>query len=231
MSGVSILGPDQVGQPQHGDRRRRGGGGRSRGRSPRPRRTSLPKPERGIAPRRHLLGEHRRVPRSRSRRPWSTTSRPAVRTPGAFWHAASSCMVPMTLISFIDDRPPALPGVAMTLEVDDGVDVLGGDHLGDHRVADVGADERARAEVARAAGRRRRRSPGRSPGSPRAGAREPAAEVARDPGDERRQRPMRRSPSGAPAAATCRAAALDARLLQQLAVLLLRHPLAALLDD
>ncbi len=35
-------------------------------------------------------------------------------TPGAFWHAASNCMVPMTLISFIDDRPPALPGVATT---------------------------------------------------------------------------------------------------------------------
>ena len=36
-------------------------------------------------------------------------------TEGAFWHAASSCMVPMTLSSFIVSRPPALPGVAMTL--------------------------------------------------------------------------------------------------------------------
>lgn len=35
-------------------------------------------------------------------------------TPDAFWQAASSCMVPMTLISFIDERPPALPGVATT---------------------------------------------------------------------------------------------------------------------
>ncbi len=35
-------------------------------------------------------------------------------TPSAFWHAASSCIVPMTLISFIDTRPPACTGVAMT---------------------------------------------------------------------------------------------------------------------
>ena len=33
----------------------------------------------------------------------------------AFWQAASSCIVPMTLSSFIVPRPPALPGVAMTL--------------------------------------------------------------------------------------------------------------------
>src|SRR4026208_436684 len=34
---------------------------------------------------------------------------------GAFWQAARSCIVPMTLSSFIVPRPPALPGVAMTL--------------------------------------------------------------------------------------------------------------------
>ncbi len=33
---------------------------------------------------------------------------------GAFWQAASSCMVPITLISFIVDRPPAPSGVAIT---------------------------------------------------------------------------------------------------------------------
>ena len=32
-----------------------------------------------------------------------------------FWQAARSCIVPMTLSSFIVPRPPALPGVAMTL--------------------------------------------------------------------------------------------------------------------
>ena len=36
-------------------------------------------------------------------------------TLGAFWQAARSCIVPMTLSSFIVLRPPALPGVAMTL--------------------------------------------------------------------------------------------------------------------
>ena len=36
-------------------------------------------------------------------------------TTGAFWHAARSCIVPMTLSSFIVFRPPALPGVEMTL--------------------------------------------------------------------------------------------------------------------
>ena len=34
--------------------------------------------------------------------------------PGAFWQAASSCIVPMTLISFWETRPPADSGVAMT---------------------------------------------------------------------------------------------------------------------
>ena len=34
------------------------------------------------------------------------------RTDGAFWHAASSCIVPMTFISFIAVRPPDEPGLA-----------------------------------------------------------------------------------------------------------------------
>ena len=41
-----------------------------------------------------------------------TTSRSTV---ADFWHAASSCMEPMTLSSFIVPRPPAEPGVAITL--------------------------------------------------------------------------------------------------------------------
>src|SRR6478672_10603043 len=36
-------------------------------------------------------------------------------SPGAFWQAARSCIVPMTLSSFIVVRPPALPGVEITL--------------------------------------------------------------------------------------------------------------------
>ena len=39
----------------------------------------------------------------------------SVRSPGARWQAASSCIVPITLSSFIVFRPPALPGVEMTL--------------------------------------------------------------------------------------------------------------------
>ena len=86
------------------------------------------------------------------------------RSRGAFWQAASSCMVPMTLISFIvTGRRPA--GGGDHAEVDDGVDVLRGDDLGDHRVADVGADEATRRRGRRAAGRRRRRSRGRCRGS------------------------------------------------------------------
>jgi hypothetical protein len=34
------------------------------------------------------------------------------RTDGAFWHAARSCIVPMTFISFIAERPPDEPGLA-----------------------------------------------------------------------------------------------------------------------
>ena len=37
-----------------------------------------------------------------------------LRSDSAFWHAAKSCIVPMTLISFIADRPPTAPGVAIT---------------------------------------------------------------------------------------------------------------------
>ena len=36
-------------------------------------------------------------------------------TDSAFWQAASSCIVPMTLTSFITVRPPALPGCGETL--------------------------------------------------------------------------------------------------------------------
>src|SRR6478735_2351433 len=39
----------------------------------------------------------------------------SLRTSGDCWHAASSCMVPMTLSSFIEVLPPAAAGVAATL--------------------------------------------------------------------------------------------------------------------
>ena len=55
--------------------------------------------------------------------------------------------MPMTLSSFIVLRPPALPGVEMTLMCTTVSTSLLGDHLGDHRVADVGAHERDVADV------------------------------------------------------------------------------------
>jgi hypothetical protein len=60
----------------------------------------------------------------------------------------------------------------------------------------------------------------------RAGA--PAAEVTGDPGDEH---DLVAAGHGEGAALLPELATLDARLLQELAVLLLRHALATLLDD
>ena len=105
------------------------------------------------------------------------------RRPGAFWHAARSCIVPMTLSSFIVPRPPARAGGRDHAHVDDGVDVLLGDDLGDHRVADVGAHEGDVADVAA----RRHDVDADHPvdaGVAGDGTREPATEVARDPGDQ-----------------------------------------------
>ena len=65
-----------------------------------------------------------------------------------FWQAASSCIVPMTLISFCRVRPPTKVGVAMTFMWTT-VSTPRLDDPGDHRVADVGADELDVADVAR----------------------------------------------------------------------------------
>jgi hypothetical protein len=106
--------------------------------------------------------------------------------------------------------------------MDDRVDVLGGEYLGDDGGADVGAEEADVTEV------RTRRDHVDSDHGVHAGVgSEPAGETAADgtahAGDEHDATHGR-----------CRllalAATLDARLLEQLAVLLLRHPLAALLD-
>ena len=90
----------------------------------------------------------------------------------------------MTLCSLAIVRlPPPVSGRGLHAHVHDRVDVLAGDHLGDHRVADVGADERHVAEVLA----RRDDVDADHPldagvgGQP---AREAAAEVSRDSGDE-----------------------------------------------
>ena len=96
-----------------------------------------------------VLGEHRRGRGSWSRRPPPSTSPRAAARSAAFWQAASSCIVPMTLISFMETRPPALRGGGDDVHVDDGVDLRARDHLRDHGVADVGAHEVRRADVVR----------------------------------------------------------------------------------
>ena len=50
---------------------------------------------------------------SRGEAPYTDTElcTTSLRNDSAFWHAASSCMVPMTLISFMEERP-AVPGLA-----------------------------------------------------------------------------------------------------------------------
>ena len=126
----------------------------------------------------------------------------------------------------------ATPGTAGGRDhahVDDGVDVLLDDDLRDDRVADVGAHERDVADVAARRHGVDADDPGDS-GVGRGSARELPTEVARDPGDED-------DPAGAahtanePRGLLAELATLDARLLQQLAVLLLGHALAPLLDD
>ena len=145
----------------------------------------------------------------------------------AFWQAASNCIVPMTLISFIEERPPALPGVA-TIAMCTTVSTP--------RVAITLAitglrmSARTKSSLAQVV-------PGRGDvdpddldvllGGERAG--ESGTEVARDPGDE--DDPVRGHQGALARRLLAGATALDACALEQLAVLLLRHPLAALLDD
>ena len=106
--------------------------------------------------------------------------------------------------------------------VDDGVDVFLGEHLGDDRTADVRAHE---GDVADVTARRDDIDADDTVDGRVAGgsAREAATDVPGDPGDQHD-----------PAHATellAELATLHARLLEQLAVLLLGHALAPLLDD
>src|SRR3954469_16641087 len=148
-------------------------------------------------------------------------------TLGAFWHAARSCIVPMTLSSFIVPRPPALPGVAMTLmwtTVSTSSFAITLAITGvrmSARMNDIAPTSPrggttstpiTRSMPSVAASRRAKRRP-RSRETPVTSATRPM----RNPAD--------------PAGLLAELAALDARLLEQLAVLLLGHALAPLLDD
>jgi hypothetical protein len=104
--------------------------------------------------------------------------------------------------------------------VNHGVDVLDRHELADDRCADVGADKLDAAEVAE-----RRTGVDTNDafdaGSLSEGARNPGSKLTGDTGDE--DNPAH--------GLLAQFAALDARALQHLAVLLLRHPLTTLLDD
>src|SRR4051812_20999690 len=154
--------------------------------------------------------------------------------PPDFWQATRSCMVPMTLSSFIVPRPPVLSGVAMTL-----------------MWTTVSTSSLA-ITLAITGLRTSARTKETSPRSPRGGTastpitRSTPGSVARRRANLRprsRETPVTRTtflltrstalPSSQPRGGGLLAelASLDAGLLQQLAVLLLRHPLASLLDD
>ena len=144
----------------------------------------------------------------------------------AFWQAASNCIVPMTLISFIEERPPA-PRRGDYREMHDGVHAAGRNHLGNNGIADVGAYEIGVAQVV--AGRDHVDTDDLDVllGGERTG--ESGTQVARDSGDE--DDPVRGHQGALSRRLLACAAALDPCALEQLAMLLLRHPLAALLDD
>src|ERR687894_2496751 len=148
------------------------------------------------------------------------------RTDAARWQAARSCIVPMTLSSFIGPRPPDPAGVelmfmcttvstaavAMTLPI-------------------IGLRMSARTNSVRPS-RRSISGDGGTVSTPmtRSMARSRASSAASAP-PSHRLTPVTRTTAGGTSVSSLLVAALDAGLLQQLAVLLLRHPLAALLDD
>src|SRR3954454_20043764 len=150
------------------------------------------------------------------------------RSPGAFWQAARSCIVPMTFSSFIVLRPPALPGVEITLMWTT---------VSTSSLAMIFAMTGLRMSA---------RTNETSPMSPRGGTMSTPM-TRRTPGSaatarayrlrRSREPPVTRTPL--PTLATslpvrrllAELAALDARLLQQLAVLLLCHALAPFLDE
>src|SRR5919202_6962183 len=148
------------------------------------------------------------------------------RTEAARWQAARSCIVPMTLSSFIGPRPPAPAGVELmfmctTVSTEafaiplpmSGLRMSG-------RTNSVRPSRRSTSAVGGTVSTPMTRS---IEGSA-------ASSAARAP-PSHRLTPVTRTTAGGTSLSSLLVATLDARLLQQLAVLLLRHPLAPLLDD
>src|SRR3954452_24788354 len=148
------------------------------------------------------------------------------RTDAARWQAASSCIVPMTLSSFIAPRPPAPAGVELmfmctTVSTD----------AAEMTFPISGLRMSARTNLVRPS-RRSISAEGGTVSTPmtRAIAGSPTSSAARAP-PSHRLTPVTRTTAGGTSVRSLLVASLDAGLLEQLAVLLLRHPLAPLLDD
>src|SRR5215210_5398350 len=148
------------------------------------------------------------------------------RTDGARWQAASSCIVPMTLSSVIGTRPPEPAGVELmfmctTVSTDAAPMTL----------PISGLRMSARTNSVRPS-RRSTSADGGTVSTPmiRAMDGSRASSAARAP-PSHRLTPVTRTTDGGTGVSSLLVASLNARLLEQLAVLLLRHPLAALLDD
>src|SRR5919202_3428682 len=148
------------------------------------------------------------------------------RTERARWQAASSCIVPMTLSSFIGARPPDRAGLELmfmctTVSTDAAEMTLPISGL--------------RMSVRTNSVRPSRRSISGEGGTVSTPMTRPiegsAASSAASAPPSHRLTPVTRTTAGGTGVSSLLVAPLDAGLLQQLAVLLLRHPLAPLLDD
>src|SRR5919206_2406203 len=153
---------------------------------------------------------------------FSTNRRPD----DARWQAASSCMVPMTLSSFIGARPPDPAGVELmfmctTVSTDAAAMTLPISGL--RMSARTNSVRPSRRSIAGAGGTVSTPMTRSMEGS--------AASSAASAPPSHRLTPVTRTTAGGTSVSSLLVATLNARLLQQLAVLLLRHPLAPLLDD
>src|SRR5215218_5185549 len=148
------------------------------------------------------------------------------RTDGARWQAASSCIVPMTLSSFIGTRPPDPAGVELmfmctTVSTDAAAMTLPISGL--RMSARTNSVRPSRRSIAGAGGTVSTPMTRSMEGS--------AASSAAKAPPSHRLTPVTRTTAGGTSLSSLLVAPLDAGLLEQLAVLLLRHALAALLDD
>src|SRR3954451_7950171 len=148
------------------------------------------------------------------------------RTDDARWLAASSCMMPMTLSSFIGTRPPEPAGVElmfMCTTVSTDADPMTLPISGLRMSARTNSVRPSLRSIA---------GDGGAVSTPMTRSREEsAASSAASAPPSHRLTPVTRTTAGGTSVSSLLVATLNARLLQQLAVLLLRHPLAPLLDD